>query len=610
MTENLAHPQFSKGLSGYKVEEVDSYIDKVLDTIKDLKDQNEVLEEKIGVLAESLQKYREDEDSLREALLGAQKMGDSIVKNANNKAEITMREASVKAAHIVEEARKKVEDEKDEQEAGRILDNLLARQDEALQLAAAVQTQLAQAETAAQDVRRSEDDVADVRNRMERLREEQRALNGPAREVLESQTTALRQLRALSSTLATEQERLAELEGRLISETPARSIKNLPLLLLGAALFLAGAGTLLAAWRLGVTSLPLTQGLEMPVNLWSGYLILFCGVGFLAAGLPHDGPERRRRKNEFAHLQSRRDACAAHVAELKEQARADAIANGIRKENPNANIVYIKGDQFTNELIAAIQNGKNIEFRSKYREADLFLIDDVQFIAGKESTQEEFFHTFNKLYEEHKQIVMTSDRKPSDMLTLEDRLKTRFEWGLLADIQPPDYETRMAILKNKAKNLGLNLSDDVCNYIAINVTNNVRQIEGTVKKILAYRDLNNMPLDLPNISRAIDDMFKSEGNALPTPSLIISQVCKFYSIDEVLLRGTQKNKGTAEARQIAMYLIRKLTNLSLPDIGKEFARDHSTVLYAIRKVEVALKNGDTTMQNNIRDITANINSCL
>ena len=287
-----------------------------------------------------------------------------------------------------------------------------------------------------------------------------------------------------------------------------------------------------------------------------------------------------------------------------------AIANGIRKENPNANIVYIKGDQFTNELIAAIQNGKNIEFRSKYREADLFLIDDVQFIAGKESTQEEFFHTFNKLYEEHKQIVMTSDRKPSDMLTLEDRLKTRFEWGLLADIQPPDYETRMAILKNKAKNLGLNLSDDVCNYIAINVTNNVRQIEGTVKKILAYRDLNNMPLDLPNISRAIDDMFKSEGNALPTPSLIISQVCKFYSMDEVVLRGTQKNKGTAEARQIAMYLIRKLTNLSLPDIGKEFARDHSTVLYAIRKVEVALKNGDTTMQNNIRDITANINSCL
>jgi chromosomal replication initiator protein len=287
-----------------------------------------------------------------------------------------------------------------------------------------------------------------------------------------------------------------------------------------------------------------------------------------------------------------------------------AIANGIRKQKPDANIVYIKGDQFTVELIEAIKNGKNIEFRSKYREADLFLIDDVQFIAGKESTQEEFFHTFNKLYEEHKQIVMTSDRKPSDMPTLEDRLRSRFEWGLLADIQPPDYETRMAILKNKAKNLGLNLSDDVCNYIAINVTNNVRQIEGTVKKIMAYRDLNNMPMDLPNISRAIDDMFKTEGNNLPTPSLIISQVCKFYSVEESVLRGSQKTKGIAEARQVAMYLIRKLTNLSLPDIGKEFGKDHSTILYSIRKVEVALKGGNETMQNNIRDITANINSCL
>ena len=287
-----------------------------------------------------------------------------------------------------------------------------------------------------------------------------------------------------------------------------------------------------------------------------------------------------------------------------------AIANGIRKKNPNANIVYIKGDEFTNELIAAIQSGKNIEFRSKYREADLFLIDDVQFIAGKEATQEEFFHTFNKLYEEHKQIVMTSDRKPSDMLTLEDRLKTRFEWGLLADIQPPDYETRMAILKNKARQLGLDLSDDVCNYIAINVTNNVRQIEGTVKKIMAYRDLNEMSPTLDNVTRVISDMFKTEGNAVPTPSIIISQVCKFYSIDEAVLRGTLKNKGTTEARQMAIYLIRKLTNLSLPDIGKEFNRDHSTVLYAIRKVETSLKAGDTNLQNNVRDITANINSCL
>ena len=287
-----------------------------------------------------------------------------------------------------------------------------------------------------------------------------------------------------------------------------------------------------------------------------------------------------------------------------------AIAMGIREKNPEANVVYIKGDQFTNELIAAIQSGKNIEFRNKYREADLCLVDDIQFIAGKDSTQEEFFHTFNKLYEERKQIVLTSDRKPSDMLTLEERLRTRFEWGLLASIEAPDYETRMAIIKAKANALGLALPDDVCNYIAVNVTNNVRQLEGTVKKIMAYRDLNNMPLDLPNVSRAINDMFKAEGNALPTPNLIINQVCKFYSVDESTLRGTLKNKGTAEARQVAIYLIRKLTNLSTTDIGKELNKDHSTVIYSINKVEQMLASGDENLQNHIRDINANINSCL
>ena len=287
-----------------------------------------------------------------------------------------------------------------------------------------------------------------------------------------------------------------------------------------------------------------------------------------------------------------------------------AISNRIRELEPNTNVVYIKGDQFTNELIEAIRSGKNIEFRNKYREADLFLIDDIQFIAGKDTTQEEFFHTFNKLYEEHKQIVMTSDRKPSDILTLEDRLRTRFEWGLLASVEAPDYETRMAIIKSKANSLGVDLSDDVCNYIAVNVTNNVRQIEGTVKKIMAYRDLNSMPLDLPHVSRAISDMFKSEGNALPTPSLIITQVCNFYHVDEATLRGTLKNKRTAEARQLAIYLIRQLTNLSTPDIGKEFNRDHSTILHSINKVEDALSAGDENLKTHIRDITANINSCL
>ena len=288
-----------------------------------------------------------------------------------------------------------------------------------------------------------------------------------------------------------------------------------------------------------------------------------------------------------------------------------AIANGIRKSNPEANVVYIKGDQFTIELVNAIQTGKNIEFRSKYREADLFLIDDIQFIAGKNSTQEEFFHTFNKLYEGHKQIVMTSDRRPGDMSTLEERLRTRFEWGLIIDIQPPDFETRMAITKTKAISFGLELGDDVCNYIAENVTSNVRQIEGTVKKIKAYHDLDKMPLNLENVSAVIKDMFKSEGNSLPTPNLIINQVGKFYQFDEATLKGSQRTKEVAEARHIAIYLVRKLTNLSSTEIGKEFGgRDHTTILSSITKIEEELKKGNSTMQNNIRDITANINSCL
>ena len=288
-----------------------------------------------------------------------------------------------------------------------------------------------------------------------------------------------------------------------------------------------------------------------------------------------------------------------------------AIANSIRKKDPDANVVYIKGDQFTNELVDAIKTGKNIEFRSKYREADLFLIDDIQFISGRGGTQEEFFHTFNKLYEGHKQIVMTSDRKPSEMSTLEERLRTRFEWGLIMDIQPPDYETRMAIIKTKAISLGFDLSSEVCNYIAENVTSNVRQIEGTVKKIKAYHDLDNMPLTLENISAVIKDMFKSEGNALPTPNLIISQVGKFYNLDESTLKGTQRTKEVAEARHVAIYLVRKLTNLSSPEIGREFGgRDHTTVLASITKIEDSLKKGDTALQNNLRDITANINSCL
>ena len=287
-----------------------------------------------------------------------------------------------------------------------------------------------------------------------------------------------------------------------------------------------------------------------------------------------------------------------------------AIAGEINYRHPDYNIIYIKGDQFTNELIQALQEGKNAEFRNKYRNADLFLVDDIQFISGKESTQEEFFHTFNNLYENHKQIVLTSDRPPSDLLRLEDRLKTRFEWGLIADINPPDYETRMAIIRNKSDSLGMDMPDDVCSYIAENITTNIRQIEGTVKKIKAYWELTGMEINVGNVSRAIKDMYKGKADTLPTPNLIINEVGKFYNIDDDTLRGTLKNKGTAEARQVAMYLIRKMTNLSLPDTGKEFGRDHSTVLHSVRKIEKTLSDSKNPLNETIRDIMANINSKL
>jgi len=285
-----------------------------------------------------------------------------------------------------------------------------------------------------------------------------------------------------------------------------------------------------------------------------------------------------------------------------------AIAGEIHRQRPDAKIVYIKGDQFTNELISALQKGKNVEFRDKYRHADLFLVDDVQFIAGKESTQDEFFHTFNSLHEANKQIVLTSDRPPHEIHTLEERLKTRFQWGLLADIQPPDYETRMAIIKNKSYSLGLQLDEDVCSYIAENITTNVRQIEGTVKKIMAYRDLTGSKIDTTSVSRAIKDMYKGKSSALPTPGLIIAEVCSFYGIEENVLRGTLKDKATAEARQIAMYLIRSMTKgeLSFPDIGKEFGKDHTTVMHACKRVEAK----KAQLSKTLADIEANINSKL
>ncbi len=322
--------------------------------------------------------------------------------------------------------------------------------------------------------------------------------------------------------------------------------------------------------------------------------------------------------NKFAHAAAR--AVADHPAQnynplfiygesgLGKTHLLYAIAHKIHDEHPDYRIVYIKGDAFTNELIQAIREGRNQEFREKFRSADVFLMDDVQFIAGKDSTMEEMFHTFNTLYENKKQIVFTADRPPKEMLKLEDRLKTRFEWGLIADIQPPDYETRMAIIKNKAIRMGVELPEAVLQYIAENITANVRQIEGTVNKIMALRDLEGSNIDAATVTRAVRDMFKDKTDIMPTADVIIEEVCNFYNIENSALRGQGRTKDTALARQVAIYLIREMTNLSLKEIGKEFEnRDHTTVLHSIERIE-KLKKTTPEISEVIKDIRANINA--
>ena len=288
-----------------------------------------------------------------------------------------------------------------------------------------------------------------------------------------------------------------------------------------------------------------------------------------------------------------------------------AIAAEIYRRQPELRMVYVKEDQFTNELIEGLTNGKIDEFRGKYRGADLLLMDDVQFIAGKASTEEEFFNTFNELFLARKQIVLTSDRPPDEMLKLEDRLRTRFQGAMLADITPPTYETRMAIIQSKSLSMGLEMPGDCCQYIAQKITTNIRQIEGVVKKISARHDLNKMEVNLSTVTKIIDEMYKGKADTLPTPDLIISEVSRYYSIPEETIRGSLKNKITSEARRLAMYLIRQITGMSLPDIGKVFGgKDHTTVLYAVRKVDEGLAKGDKRIAGNLKEITANINTRL
>ena len=286
-----------------------------------------------------------------------------------------------------------------------------------------------------------------------------------------------------------------------------------------------------------------------------------------------------------------------------------AIANRVRQNHPAYRIAYIQSEDFVNELITTLRRGKDMqEFRDKYRNVDMFLMDDVQFIAGKDSSEEELFHTFNTLYEQKKQIVFTSDRPPQEMLRLEQRLRTRFEQGLPADIQPPDYETRVALLKNKALERGISLPDAVLSYVAENITSNVRQIEGVVNKIMAFQELMGEEVDVDTTIRAVRDILRAKENFLPDPETVIQEVGRFYELDAAAIRGQSQNKEIANARNVAMYIIREMTQLSLAEIGQKFGgRHHSTVLNSINRVEKQMKN-QPELSEIIRDITNAVNS--
>lgn len=285
-----------------------------------------------------------------------------------------------------------------------------------------------------------------------------------------------------------------------------------------------------------------------------------------------------------------------------------AIAHAVHKEHPEWRILYVKSETFVNELIETLRSQEKYMdvFRKKYREVDVFLMDDVQFIAGKNSSEEELFHTFNTLHESGKQIVFTSDRPPQEMLRLEDRLKTRFDWGLSADIQPPDYETRVAIVKNKAVARGVNLPQPVLQYVAENITSNVRQIEGTVSKLVAMQELLGAQINVDNVIRAVRDMLSTKAEFLPSPDLIISEVAQFYDLDVEVIKGQGQNKNISTARNVAMYLIRNMNDLSLQEIGAIFKRHYSTVISSVKRVESLIKT-DPDMGEIIRDLKSSIN---
>ena len=282
-----------------------------------------------------------------------------------------------------------------------------------------------------------------------------------------------------------------------------------------------------------------------------------------------------------------------------------AIKFEVAKNHPDFNIVYVDCEVFTNEIIEAVKNGTTELFRQKYRLADVLLIDDIQFLAGKESTQEEFFHTFNTLHNAGKQIVIASDRPAKEIKSLEERLRTRFEWGLTADIQPPDFETRVAIVKRKAELLKLDVPDDVADYIANHLKQNIRQLEGAVKKLNAYYMLEGISPCIGVTSTAIKDTLNDTQPIPVTIEKIINEVARTYNLLPSDIRGKKRSANVSAARQMTMYIIREVTGMSMEAIGQEFNRDHSTVVYSINTMEKNIAK-DKHLKEMCDDIIKNV----
>lgn len=279
-----------------------------------------------------------------------------------------------------------------------------------------------------------------------------------------------------------------------------------------------------------------------------------------------------------------------------------SIAHYILENNPNAKVLYVSCEKFTNELINSIRDDKNEEFRRKYRNIDVLLIDDIQFISQKERTQEEFFHTFNALYDAHKQIIISSDRPPKEIKTLEERLRSRFEWGLIADINPPDYETRIAILKKKAENDNIIVNDEVYEYIAKNIVSNIRELEGALTRVVAYSQLTQEKISKSLAENALKDIFSDQAAIEVTPDRIQEVVAAYYNIRPEDITGSKRSSNIAYPRQIAMYLTRRMLDISLPKIGESFGgRDHTTVIHAINKIDDNLKK-DKNLQSVIFEL--------